>query len=176
MVSRTANTHSVAVMIKTVVVTLITGIIVICLTLAARAQQLIHSNKHVLPPIEFDRPYTGYLTLRIAKDIEEVKLLCDLPVARALACSFGRGADRCAIVILPAAELLRLGWNPWHVLRHELGHCNGWRADHPGERIATPEDDRRWKRLFDESNTSPLRKADRSAITPAVPSSPAVGR
>jgi hypothetical protein len=36
------------------------------------------------------------------------------------------------IIILDDASLARLGWNSDIIIRHELGHCNGWPADHPG--------------------------------------------
>ena len=87
-------------MIKLVVTALFAAIIVVLLALSARAQQIVHRNNRVLPPIEFDRPYTGQLKLHIAMDIEEVKDQCNLPVARALACSFHRSPERCTIVIL----------------------------------------------------------------------------
>ena len=32
-------------------------------------------------------------------------------------------------------EVLRKwGWNSGLILRHEIGHCNGWAGDHPGIR------------------------------------------
>jgi hypothetical protein len=36
------------------------------------------------------------------------------------------------IIILDDASLARFGWNSDIIIRHELGHCNGWPADHPG--------------------------------------------
>ena len=43
-------------MIKLVVTALFAAIIVVLLALSARAQQIVHRNNRVLPPIEFDRP------------------------------------------------------------------------------------------------------------------------
>ena len=135
-------------MIKLVVTTLFAAIIVVLLALSARAQPM-HRDKPILPPLEYDHPYTGKIKVRVVQTIEEIKELCDLPFARALACMY-RSFNTCVIVILPDETLYGKGWDPWHVMRHEIGHCNGWSGKHEGERVPTPEADRRWKRLLDE--------------------------
>jgi hypothetical protein len=40
----------------------------------------------------------------------------------------------CLIVVLEDKDLIAAGFNPEHVLRHEIGHCNGWGGDHAGHR------------------------------------------
>lgn len=76
-----------------------------------------------VPPVEYDRPYTGDL-LVIHLGLSDLRVAC--ANRRALACAVPRG-DQCS-VILPA-------WieGPAYdrVRRHEIGHCNGWPSHHP---------------------------------------------
>jgi hypothetical protein len=78
-----------------------------------------------VPPPAYDHAYRGRLIVHVLPDS-----------AASAAC---HGGDACStrqggtcIVILPrghrALALLR---------RHEIGHCNGWPADHPGARTVT---------------------------------------
>lgn len=80
-----------------------------------------------LPQAPFDHPYPGTLIEIVGN--QAVAQACP-PLA--LACSIRLPFDTC-VVVLPApvsartAALLR---------RHELGHCNGWPADHPDYLVA----------------------------------------
>jgi hypothetical protein len=72
-----------------------------------------------LPPIQYDHAYSGKLTV-IISHAQKDRYCGRFPV---LACAYPNG--RQCTVILPPAYSQRL----W---RHEIGHCNGWAADHPG--------------------------------------------
>ena len=82
-----------------------------------------------LPPVEFDRPYTGKLTVLKQDDYLLIRELCrDVPTA--IACSYrvydiasGKPIS-CLIMLGPMAH------NDQRVMQHELGHCNGWSNDH----------------------------------------------
>jgi hypothetical protein len=91
---------------------------------------------YVLPPPEYDHPYTkGQLTVVTAKDQQEVRDKCQRQLQP------GRGArllhSRPARVprgSAPDDEIKRAGFVPDLIKRHEIGHCNGWPADHKGAR------------------------------------------
>jgi hypothetical protein len=89
------------------------------------------------PPPEFDKPYEGILAI-YRMPFADIQKLCRVGI---YACSwidkktFPRGiGDRtvCSIVISSDDDLAqrreRQDYNA--VLRHEIGHCNGWSSDH----------------------------------------------
>ena len=84
----------------------------------------------VLPPKEFDHEYDGELKIQhmIAEDIDELCRGAVRDGQRALACTraFYGNPKSCTIYMMTEDDLARLGWNYNIVLRHELGHCNGW--------------------------------------------------
>jgi hypothetical protein len=91
----------------------------------------------IAPPVEYDHPYAGKLTVRLAKDQAEVRAWC--PGAKwktnvMLACAFP-GPEFCTIVMASAEVLWEQGFTPEIILRHETAHCNGWPADHKGARV-----------------------------------------
>lgn len=73
----------------------------------------------VMPPAEYDRPYTGSLEIQYA-DPKEVYTKC-----KARACAV-IGKDRCRI-IFPADTGLLPRKTLDMLMRHEIAHCNGWR-------------------------------------------------
>lgn len=87
----------------------------------------------VLPPPEYDKPYTGKLTIERVETPEDVKRICNL-AKPALACAFPYDGTRCRIVIVPDEFIRATGYTEEIVLRHERGHCGGWPASHPGQR------------------------------------------
>jgi hypothetical protein len=93
----------------------------------------LHAQPAVYPPPEYDRPYAGKLVKIEAKDSEEMLSLC-AESKSPIACARQYGVVACTIVIAPEAVLRRWGWTVEIVMRHELAHCNGWPADHPGAR------------------------------------------
>jgi hypothetical protein len=130
-----------------VVVTLIAAIIIMALALAARAQSPF---LYIVPPLEYDYPYTGELTIVIAKDTKEVQTLCNLPTPR-VACSYV-SLRWCRIIKISDDALRAMGWNPLHIMRHEHAHCHkpdGWSNNHEGIRGISADDDARWLRKYD---------------------------
>jgi hypothetical protein len=99
-----------------------------------------HENGHWVfrdpPPPEFDKPYEGILAI-YRMPLADVQKLCSV---NTYACSWVKHipisqiGDRiaCYIIISPDDVLAqrgeRQGYND--VLRHEIGHCNGWPSDH----------------------------------------------
>jgi hypothetical protein len=90
----------------------------------------------ILPPVEFDYPYTGkHLTIETVATREELKPICGNAFTKwTLACAFSYGNTFCRIVIVEESIIKAYGWTKELVMRHEMGHCNGWPKDHPGER------------------------------------------
>lgn len=86
----------------------------------------------ILPPIEFDYPYQGKLTLERVNTIQELQQTCGVS-KWLLGCSWRR-ADSCRIVLVADDVIRQWGWTPALMLRHEMGHCNGWAGDHHGQR------------------------------------------
>jgi hypothetical protein len=84
-----------------------------------------------LPPKEFDHEYDGQLTVKhmIAEDIHRVCALALKPgQGPALACAsaFLGTPKKCTIWMMTEEDLNRRGWSYSIVMRHEIGHCNGW--------------------------------------------------
>jgi hypothetical protein len=86
-----------------------------------------------LPPLEYDYPCEGVLTIvRTREDFRDANL-CVVPKGRdVLACAMrfrnsdGSLAPKCEIYIAPEAILRRYGISYEDALRHEMAHCNGW--------------------------------------------------
>jgi hypothetical protein len=77
------------------------------------------------PPLEFDGNYKGKLTITRMEDFGIIQYICKNNTA--VACAI-HTAQSCLILLGPGT------WSRADVLRHELGHCNGWPSDHPGAR------------------------------------------
>jgi hypothetical protein len=93
-------------------------------------------QKRILPPLEFDKPYTGYL-LVVPLTKGEMAEKCPKTIYPiTLACSFRNftGPDTCKIYIISDRVIEEAGWTREIVMRHELAHCEGWLADHKGAR------------------------------------------
>jgi hypothetical protein len=70
----------------------------------------------------------------LARDQKHVRELCPgskFTMGIALACAW-RVEARCWVVMVPDAQITAVGFPPDVVWRHELAHCNGWPAHHPG--------------------------------------------
>jgi hypothetical protein len=87
----------------------------------------------ILPPVEYDRYYEGNLTIRMVNTLEELRERCNAINPLMLACSF-RYEKNCVIYLVEDSIMRKRGWTTGLLLRHEIGHCNGWPSDHPGER------------------------------------------
>jgi hypothetical protein len=110
----------------------LTGIALLLATGAAFAQDAL------LPPLEFDYdpPYTTKIT-RFTK-LEELREACNRKTGMFLGCGGNRFIDgqlTCSIFILDNEWLHAYGMTYPKVLRHEMGHCNGWGGNHAGARV-----------------------------------------
>src|SRR5262249_41652900 len=85
------------------------------------------------PPAEYDHYYEGDLTIRIVPTLDELMVVCASTNRQWLACARPY-ARNCIIYMLPDETMRERGWNTGLLLRHEIGHCNGGRGDHIGER------------------------------------------
>ena len=95
---------------------------------------------YILPPAEYDHPYTaGQFWVTVVDSQADVRDKCEstrlLDVALACARQTYLKSDPsvkvCWIVIANADVINSAGYVYDVVLRHEIGHCNGWPADHP---------------------------------------------
>ena len=88
-----------------------------------------------LPPPEFDKPYGGELIVISGQTQERMKQLCP-PAAFPwyLGCAYPTTVGKCLIVMAREEDINRAGFDIRTVMRHELGHCNGWPGNHPGAR------------------------------------------
>lgn len=95
----------------------------------------------VLPPLEYDHPYHGRTMTVTEKSQDEIRQACPkVPFTNtALACTFIRQTS-CDILIAPEAEIKAAGYSKNLVLRHEVGHCNGWSGKHDGARRPETKD------------------------------------
>jgi len=88
----------------------------------------------IFPPAEFDHEYNGDLTIMMADTIEELRALCHdgaLINPIMIACS-QRNAKSCLIIMVRDEVMRQRGYSTGIILRHEIGHCNGWGQDHTG--------------------------------------------
>jgi len=115
-------------------------VIVAAVTWPARSQQPAPFVKPVptptykiFPPAEYDRFYEGDLTIKMVDTLEELHKLCQIDNPKLLACS-QRNQWSCVIVMVRDEVMRGRNWTTGLLLRHEIGHCNGWGADHAGER------------------------------------------
>jgi hypothetical protein len=85
----------------------------------------LKAEAHGLPPAEFDHPYPGKVKIEFVKSLEDVKAACG-GRPNVSACQHG---DRpgCEITMLDHDVARALGHDPDKILRHEVGHCNGWK-------------------------------------------------
>jgi hypothetical protein len=90
----------------------------------------------IFPPAEYDHYYDGDLTIKIVDSLEELREVCQLPGSQLLACSTHNHSS-CIIVMVKDEIMRQRSWTTGMLLRHEIGHCNGWGADHSGERSVT---------------------------------------
>jgi len=103
-----------------------------CAATAANAQNA--ALKPVpLPPAEFDHPYTGQVIVTKWSTFGLLRTVCkDQPTA--IACTLrtynsATGAPlTCLVMIGPGYH------DNERVLKHEMGHCNGWSEKHEGGR------------------------------------------
>lgn len=91
----------------------------------------------ILPPVKYDRPFAGKLTVFTAKDQAQVRTMCPntkFPPIGALGCALFGDGKHCTVVLAPDADIVAAGFTTEIAKRHEIGHCNGWSAAHEGSR------------------------------------------
>lgn len=113
-----------------------TLIALLLLTTAAHAAGRSLPPQLILPPVEFDKPYTGPLVELRVDSAEDLKIKCNNPFsppAIPLACAFPM-TQSCVIILVSDDAIRAAGYEPDHVRRHEIGHCNGWSKTHPNPR------------------------------------------
>jgi len=88
---------------------------------------LIYFN--YLPPPEYDKPFTGKLLIRRFETEEEIVEVCK--GSSKVACA-ARSVDGSTCHLFIAGDrVIKSHHTTWlFVLRHELGHCNGWTKAH----------------------------------------------
>jgi len=95
----------------------------------------VPTEHKILPPPEYDHVYEGDLTIIMVKTIEELLILCNVDGPNTLACSIRAYDKKSCVIIMVDDEVMRLrGWSSGLLLRHEMGHCNGWTQAHEGQR------------------------------------------
>lgn len=100
----------------------------------------------ILPPVEYDKPYKGKLTVETVPDQETLARFCGAAYVpgKTLGCA-SHDATSCRVLLVPDEIIKARGWTRALMLRHELGHCNGWPGDHPGQRSYDADDEARAK-------------------------------
>jgi len=94
------------------------------------------TGRALWPPPPYDK-FDGSAQIQIANDMEEMGMWCaPHPLRFKLrACSFRVARPGqpvwCQVYIAPPSYLARSGDTVDDLIRHELGHCAGWPADHP---------------------------------------------
>src|SRR6516165_5403749 len=144
----------------------------------------VPTEHKILPPPEYDYVYEGDLTIVMVKTIEELRILCNVNNPGTLACSIRAYDTKSCVIIMVEDEVMRRhGWTTGLLLRHEMGHCNGWTQAHEGQRSVysgdsywVPETQRirlpadRWRRQLAKQwdNLCPVSKDD-SRLTTTIP-------
>lgn len=89
------------------------------------------------PPARYDRAYTGKLTVRYLPQKQVVSACADLFAKYKVAaksfpnqrgCAAITSKTSCTVIVIDKTFALA---TPKAVVRHEVGHCAGWPADHP---------------------------------------------
>jgi hypothetical protein len=91
---------------------------------------------YILPPVEFDHYYEGDLTIKVVPDLISLRAACSNEKENILACAW-HNSKSCVIYMVEDRVMRERGWTTGLLLRHEIGHCNGWPGDHPGQRGLT---------------------------------------
>jgi hypothetical protein len=100
-----------------------------CIATSAFAQ------RGLLPPEEFDYPFTGPVRIQQVNSQNEVRQSCRIPLGQITALGCAKVVwGTCLIVKVSDEEIQSYGHDPDVFMRHEHGHCNGWPASHPGMR------------------------------------------
>ncbi|MCF6099834.1 hypothetical protein [Mesorhizobium muleiense] len=89
------------------------------------------------PPARYDHSFSGKLTMRYLTQKQVVTACAKLFAAHKVGakstftqrgCAAITGKTSCTVIVIDKTFGLAI---PKAVLRHEIGHCNGWSASHP---------------------------------------------
>jgi hypothetical protein len=81
------------------------------------------------PPAKYDHPFNG--VMRVDHDVAAcIKMRPLVPGEIRLGCADWRKKGLCVVHMRPDKELKLYGFSPDRLLRHHIGHCNGWPDDH----------------------------------------------
>lgn len=107
-------------------------------TLAILLALAASAHAQLIPPAQYDRPYTGSLTINTVPTQRALAEICPLAAARTpnmIGCAWrSHDGSQCRVTLVRDSVVIALGSTRARILRHELGHCNGWPWDHPGGR------------------------------------------
>ena len=92
------------------------------------------SPRRWLPPDEYDYPYPGSLRIIEISTREEMERHCPPPPGLFRIACARRDGNSCTIFHPPEDVIKRGNLTLNIVMRHEIGHCNGWPQDHRGAR------------------------------------------
>jgi hypothetical protein len=118
----------------------------------AAARRAAYAKIPMIPPLEFDHPYLGNLVVTRVETRADVQKVCGLDHP-AMACAIPDAKFvYCKIFLVGDDVIAAGGITPEIAMRHEIGHCNGWPADHSGARpnntpTATRDSIQAWCRL-----------------------------
>jgi hypothetical protein len=89
-----------------------------------------------IPPVQYDHAYAGRTTVYYAD--KEIWETCNIPRTKfpgsgLVGCARLNGSE-CTIIIAPESIFKKWGLTYRLIVRHEIGHCNGWAQDHAGAR------------------------------------------
>jgi hypothetical protein len=159
-------------------IAIILGCAVALIATSAHAQTIVPPRVGILPPIEFDYPFEGSQLIIQRGNKEKMESDCPKQTPMTMACAFrktgvpdGQPSDYCRIVIAND-ELLherirtRGFWTYDIILRHEMGHCNGWGPGHFGARPADAPAGQSptWKSLQSARLTAAAEEAEEARI------------
>jgi hypothetical protein len=84
-----------------------------------------------LPPLKYDHPYLGRLLVIVGGNQIETGFAChQVRMPPILACTLPKYPGACLIIHALEDSIIETGTTLNIVLRHEIGHCNGWPEDH----------------------------------------------
>jgi hypothetical protein len=117
---------------------LLASALIITIAHAADFTPFEQTKLTIFPPPEYDHPYKGKLDVHYV-DAEEIKKHCPAnSYGQRLGCTVIGTPTYCLVYIGPQDELEAIGYSIETIRRHEIGHCNGWPAHHPGMHALKP--------------------------------------
>jgi hypothetical protein len=108
------------------------GLIVIAILTSAALAEAPCQKFCILPPVEYDHPYTGKLTIETVLQREDLREFCGAAfLPWTLACARRDVTNNSCHIVIASDNLIReQRWSTELIMRHEIGHCNGWDGHH----------------------------------------------